>query len=256
MPLIRQFNNQLQSLPRLLRSNPAAAVFVVGSLTLFVAIAYFAFDVAADWHKEPLFGGRAFSEAELTSVAAAFATARLTDYDIHAGRISIPKRKRTEYIAALAKANALPARFDRYFEEFAAQSNPFESPQQRERRWQMAKQRALAHTLRSMTGIDDATVQYDEPQRIGFRDRVETTAMVALRPSTGVAIDSQLLRTVRQLVAASKSGLTPDRVTVCDWEPVDPTLETMKSWQTTHETSNIIAKNWPTKNGGIRRLPI
>lgn len=170
---------------------------------------------------EPLFSGRTFSQQEMMAVQTALGRSGLGDYrsgkaqNGHA-TLLVPPAQRAAYIAAVVEGNALPLNFDLDLKEALNKTSPFESSAQWQARVQLAKQRELAKILCSMSEIDDASVQFDEEVNGGLRNERRVRAMVVVRPHADVDLDASRIRSIRQLVAASKAFLSPTDVTVFD----------------------------------------
>jgi flagellar biosynthesis/type III secretory pathway M-ring protein FliF/YscJ len=166
---------------------------------------------------ELLFGGRTFSERELTNMEAAWAKAEECDgYELDGNRVRIPRALRAKFVAALAETNALPVEFDWEIPEDQENINPFESLAQKQARMQRARERELANILGSMAGIEHAAVKFDEEVGGGPRREKNVTAMVAVRPKAGAPLDPSDIHSIRHLVAATKAGLEPHKVTITD----------------------------------------
>jgi len=165
---------------------------------------------------EFLLGGRPLSANEMVSVEAAFAKANLTQYSIEGNRIRIPRGQKAAYIGAMAESNALPADFNAYFKEALGSAGAFESKDQYETRLKFALQKELSLIIRSMKGIESATVHYDVEKKGGFPPKKEYTAMVAVLPTGGEPLSTKHIESIRQLVASSIAGLKASNITVSD----------------------------------------
>ena len=163
-----------------------------------------------------LFGGQSFDPSYIPAMEAAFAKANLGGYELEGTRFRIPRGQQELYVAALADGNALPPNIHTIFEEANNKSNIFESREQREKREIAAKEKKLSLIIRSMRGIQDAAVTYDRTEKANLRGDKLLTASVAIWSQGAQPLDAQLVPGVRNLVAASIAGLTPDKVTVLD----------------------------------------
>jgi len=165
---------------------------------------------------ELLLAGRTFSPSELRVMEAGFAAAGLSDYEVRDGCIRIPRQQRAAYVNALSASAALPANFHMHVDQALSGSSPFESQQQRQFRIEHARQKELALVVRSLRGIEDATVQFDERDLGGFPRRREITAMVGVVGADERPLSPERVRSIRELVVAAKAGLRPENVTVTD----------------------------------------
>ncbi|PHS03417.1 MAG: hypothetical protein COA78_18130 [Blastopirellula sp.] len=164
----------------------------------------------------PLLSGVSIDSADQTAVLAAFANEGLDDYKIEGSQIMVPRSKRVEYIAAMAKHNAIPADFHQAVEDAVTNSNIFEPGDVRDNRNKVAREKDMALVLRNMRGIEHATVHYDIEDKGGFPKKKEYTASVAVRPSGSEEIDEAFVKSIRNYIAANIAGLDSKSVAVTD----------------------------------------
>ena len=162
-----------------------------------------------------LFGGRVLSDREIGRLEAAFAKAGLNDWDVTGSRIRVPRQKRFEYVGAAAEDNALPENFDSVLEDIIQGSSPFETKELRDMKRKFALQRELAQVIERLSGIEQATVKYNEERTSGFSREVKRSALVAARSENNDFLTSEQVETIRRTVA-SGIGMPPDDVVVTD----------------------------------------
>jgi len=165
---------------------------------------------------EPLLGNRRFSDMQVAVMADAFQQSKLTGYAIREGQVLVPRGEAPQFLAALAKREALPPDFQSNTDAAFSQNRFLESDRERQLRIRHAREKDLALALRSMQGIENAMVQYDEVEKGGFQREKTVTACVAILPSEGHVMDRSQIRTIRQLVAWARAGMKPDEVNVTD----------------------------------------
>lgn len=164
-----------------------------------------------------LMGGEPFSAAQIPAMEAAFSEAQLTDYSIDGNRIRVPRGTQAAYMGALADAGALPPNFGSYLESAIRTGGVFESDQQRKRKDKVALQSELALILRSMQGVENASVLYDVQKGVGLdRGKDTVTATVSIKPTGSRPLDPSQVPMIRHLVAGAIAGLKPSNVTVAD----------------------------------------
>src|SRR3954447_11740380 len=117
---------------------------------------------------ELLLGGRSFTPSELAAIETSFAKAGLGKSQITGSQIRIPRGKKELYLAALADGSALPADFYKYLDDAIKADNPFSSPRSVAMNWQNAKQKELALIIGRMSGIESASVLFDEEVKRGL----------------------------------------------------------------------------------------
>jgi flagellar M-ring protein FliF len=214
MDFLNQAYSQLNDL---FRSMTPAARITAGLLLLVVVISLvYLVRFQTSGADEYLLGGRPFSDRELATMEAAFSKASLDKWEIRERRIGVPRGQKSVYLAALVEGNALPAGFGSYFSKLSEDEGPFVNRQQREMRFKTAKEQELALIFKSMKGIEDAAVQFDEVDKGGFPRRKERTALVSVRPEGNNNLDVESVKSIRKAMAAAIAGLTTGNVTVVD----------------------------------------
>ncbi len=165
---------------------------------------------------EFLLTGRSLNKAELSEIEAAFAAAQLQEYMIENGRIRIPASQRAAYLQAIADRKALPHGFYAPADEAIEGSSPIELSSSRDQRFKHAREKQAALAVRSIPGIEDAFVLFDETERRGFRGDREFTALVGVFSAEDQPLDPATLQTIRDMVLGFKAGLHAEHVTVTD----------------------------------------
>lgn len=187
---------------------------LAGILAIALAVTYQKTSTAKT--TEVLLGGRKFSDSQVAAMAQAFQKSKLTEYAIRDGQIHVPRGQSHRFLAALAEREALPSDFQSHTDDAFRQNRFLESDRERQLRIRHAREKDLAIALRSMQGIENAMVQYDEVETEGFQRHKIVTACVAILPMEGHVLDRGQIRTIRQLVAWAKAGLKPSEVNVTD----------------------------------------
>ena len=163
-----------------------------------------------------LLDNRAFRSDELTPMLAAFATDGLPAPEIVGGRIRVARGKETAYVAALAKAEALPEDFSSILDNALNKSGTFEDKSKFQARLRHGKQQFLAEVFRSMKGIERAAVLFDEQEKPGLRRERVVTASVSIKPLGAVALDESQVRSICQTMVGAVAGLHAENVVVMD----------------------------------------
>jgi len=163
-----------------------------------------------------LLGGEPFGTSQLTAMEAAFAKAGLKTYEIQSNRVQVPRAEQSAYMAALADAGALPPDFGKYLEKAINSPSPFMSKAEREAMIKVALQNELRLIIRSMKGIENASVLYDVEARQPFGQERVATASVSVKPVGSQPLDEERIPLLRHMVASSIAGLRPENVTVTD----------------------------------------
>jgi flagellar M-ring protein FliF len=214
MDIINQTVNQINDL---FKSMTPSARLLAGLLIVAIVVSLgFLFTQPFSGGDDYLLGGVAFSAHELPAMEAAFGKANLAAYTVEGNRIKIPKGLQARYMAALADNGALPSHFGDHLAKATSSTSPFVSSKDREEILKVAKQQELAMIIRSMTGIDSASVLYDTQKRGGLRPSSTTTASVSVKSTGGRPIENNQVGMIRHLVAGAIAGLSPKDVTVAD----------------------------------------
>ncbi len=211
MDFLNQAISQVREL--LLSMTPAArvtALLLVG--VIGVSLSYLVQHQSAS-PDEYLFGGEFLHARDANRVEAAIAKASLNSYERVGNRIRVPRGKKSEYLAAVVDAGALPPNFNELLEK-ALDLGPFVDRETRRQRLKAAREQQLSMIIAAMGGIEDATVIFDIQEAHGLSRNTNATATVSVLPATGESLDSRQMKRIRQAVAGAIAGLKPDRVTV------------------------------------------
>jgi flagellar M-ring protein FliF len=211
------FINQAYSqLVELIRSMSAGTRLATVLLLALVAISLtYLVQYQAAGGDELLLAGRAFTPSELAAIETAFAKAGLGKSQIIGSQIRIPRGKKELYLAALADGSALPADFYKYLDDAIKADNPFSNPKSLDVRMRNAKQKELSLIIGRMSGIESATVQYDEEVKRGLSQSKQKTAMVAVQTRAG-QLDDEQVKAIRNVVASAYAGLDRRSITITD----------------------------------------
>jgi flagellar M-ring protein FliF len=209
-------NQGYAQLIELFRSMSAGTRLATALLLVIVVVSLaYLFQFQAAGGNEYLLGGRGFTQSEVTAIEAAFAKAGLRKSEVIGSQIRIPRGHKDQYLAALADGNALPADFYKYLDEAIGTDNPFSSSKSMDvKRWN-AKQKELSLIIGRMSGIETATVQYDEEVKRGLTQQKQKTAMVAIQ-TRGGQIDEEQVKAIRNVVASAYAGLDRRNITITD----------------------------------------
>ena len=210
-------NNASSQLNELFRTMTVQARVTAGLLLIIVVVSLvYLFNAQGSSPDSELMHGMPIDPSQMPAMEAAFAKAGLSDYEVDGSRIRIPRGKHSAYMGALADADALPPNFGRYMEKALKEAGPFTNRKQQEELIKTAKQNELALIIRSMTGIEKAMVLYDIEKKSGLRSGNIITASVSVKPVGNMALDSEQVPGLRNLVAGAIAGLSPKNVSVTD----------------------------------------
>jgi len=163
-----------------------------------------------------LMHGVPIAASDLPSMEAAFGKANLKTYEIRSTSIYVPRGEEAAYMGALAAGQALPRNFGSALRAAIDKDTMFMSNRQRDQLIKIATQDELALIIRSMSGIESASVLYDVESRSGFNQQKQITASVSVKPAGNGQLDEARVSAIRHLVAGAIAGLKPENVIVSD----------------------------------------
>ena len=205
-------NKAMGQLADLFKSMTPGSRITAGMLLVVIAVSLtYLFVFQFNTANEYLFGSREFSQAELDAMQSAFAAAQPGRIPRRGPTDPGPAPKLVEYLQALSQGNFLPQNFDSAIDEAIANSNsiidskPLQDLQVRPGQ----TEEALA-VISAFTGVDTATVQFQEVKKEGFPPQVERKATVAARATGGGKLAPGLVQAIRT-AASGWFGVTAGR---------------------------------------------
>lgn len=214
MDAIRRFSRQTLDLFRSLTpGGRLLAALLCG--VIVVSLAWLVRFQATESY-EYLLGGQHFSRREIEAMEVAFANQGLAGSEVVGQQIRIPRGRKQEFLAALAKENSLPERFDP--DDLLLEGGLLDSRDMREQRQRVAAQTKLAMLIEKMPGIEDASVQIDEVRVSTFPARIEKRAIALVSASGRRPLLPEEVRAIRDTVVGYVAGLEQTNVTVTDLE--------------------------------------
>ncbi|MFH1265561.1 MAG: flagellar M-ring protein FliF C-terminal domain-containing protein [Planctomycetota bacterium] len=259
MDFLNQSFTQLREL--FLSMTPAARITAALLLAVVVVSLGYLFTHEIAGPELYLLSGESFSIGELQNMEEAFGQEALDSYEIVGARIRVPRSERNEYMAALAKHEALPEDFGDILDEALAKGSAFMSPSDREAHLKNAKEVQLSRIISSLKEVEAATVMYDTETKPGLRREKVYSASVVVKPLGAQPLDPALASSLRLLVVGSIAGLKPRDVAVTDRNTGQTTFG--ESGDFTNPTSDpLIARKrfyeqWYTDKilGALRGIP-
>lgn len=209
-------NKAFAQLADLFRSMTPGARMTAGLLlgVVVISVAYL-FNSSVSGPDTFLLGGRAFTDNEMGRIQVAFGEANLSNWEAVGMQIRIPRGQQAQYLAALAKGNALPQDFRAEFTNMVQETNPFASDRQRQDAKAVAEQNLLTRIIEEMPHIDSANVMIKEDKSRGLGNRSYRTANVVVFPEGGYELTAEDGKSFRQLVAGS-CGIDARQISVVD----------------------------------------
>jgi flagellar biosynthesis/type III secretory pathway M-ring protein FliF/YscJ len=199
------------------RESPARARWTIGiALALGCATLALAIFWPRSEPRELLFDGVEFSRSEMTAMEAAFGKAQLNEARVVDGRFEVPAQAKHLYMKALFDQQALPATFFTYAQRSLATDHPFASPRQREAAAKLAKEQEIALILRKISGIEEASVQYEDSDLGGFPRRRLRQATAAVRARGDRILDLRIVNAIRATLMNTLGISTVESITVLD----------------------------------------
>ncbi len=192
---------------------------ITSALLLAVTVASLGYLFTAGFHPGGdvfLLDNRAFTSDELSPMLGAFATEGLAAPEVVGGKIRVARGKETEYVAALAKAGALPHDFSAIFDDALKASGVFEDQPKFQARLRIAKQRYFEELFRAMPDYDRATVIISEDIKPGLRRERVVTASATVKAVGTLPLTDEQVKSIRHTVKAADAGLKLEDIVVID----------------------------------------
>ncbi len=169
----------------------------------------------------PLLGGDVLASApltaaQLTAIEAAFGKAQLNEARVAGRSISVPRSKRHLYLKALVDHKALPAHAYAFTERFLANDHPFSSSRQREEAAKLAKAQEVSLVLQRISGIEEASVLFEDTDLGGFPRRKTRNAVAAVRASGGKPLPATMIPAIRGTVQGTLGIHDAQSITILD----------------------------------------
>lgn len=246
-------NNAYRQATELFRSmTPAARVTTALLLVAVVVSLAYLFNHQTAGPDTFLFGGEPVAPSQLQAMEGAFGKANLTGYQVDGNRIRVPRGQHAAYMGALADAGAMPQNFGSFLQSTIDKGGPFVSKQKQAEMLKIATQSELAHILRSMKDIENASVLYDSQIESGPRGKKLITASVSIKPSGNAPLAEDRVPAIRHLVAGAIAGLSPENVAVTDlnstrFYPTGPAGRGMGGFSEYSSTKSQFEKIWTDK---------
>ena len=210
-------NKSLAQLADLFRQMTPAARITAGLLFAGIVVSLvYLFGYHTTAADDYMFGGQEFSQRELGAMEAAFGKARLNGSVVVGYRMKVPRGLRDTYYKALADNNALPESVTDPTKQAIANDNPFSSSAQRTSSMKHATEQRLAQVVKSLKGIEDTYVIYDESSVGSFARNKERSALVAVKASGRRSLDDEEVRAIRSAVKNAIGNLPENKITVMD----------------------------------------
>lgn len=211
MDFFNQATGQVRDL--MLSMTPAARVTAVLLLGVIgVSLGYLVKHQAAS-PDDYLFNGEDLSASAVGRAEAAIAKAGLQGYEIVGNRIKVPRNRKSEFLAAVADAGALPPNFHKIVED-ALDISPFASGDTRREKLKAAREQQLSLLVSDMDGIAHAKVIFDIQEAQGLARRGQATATVSVKPDAGESLNAKQIKMIQKAVAGGIAELKPDHVVV------------------------------------------
>jgi hypothetical protein len=169
----------------------------------------------------PLIGGdllaaTPLTAAQVTAMEAAFGKAQLNEAQVVGRSISVPRSKRHLYLKALVDQKALPAHAFAYTERFLASDHPFSSSRQRDEAAKLAKAQEVSLILQKISGVEEASVLFEDSDLGGFPRRKTRKAVAAVRANGGKPLPSTMISAIRGTVQGTLGIQDQQSVTILD----------------------------------------
>ena len=207
-------NTALRQVAELFQSMTPAARITTGLLLVVIVVSFgFLFQSKTESPQHLLFG-TSLTNTEISALEVAFSQENLNSWKTQGNRILVPPSERHSYLTAAAVHEALPESSDIIWESVFDNTSPLDTRSIQEGKEKQAEHRDMSFILRQMNPIEDASVKIVEKPVKGFTRRTVRTALALVRAAGNRNLDAELVRTIRDTVAAA--GVDSKHVTVVD----------------------------------------
>ena len=166
-----------------------------------------------------LLAGAVLGPADLAVIEAVFDRSGLDSYRVEDGRLYVDGGRQSSYLRAVVDAGALPLEFGGSLRRAVESDSPWRSKETQAELVRVATQEELSLVIRSMPGIEQASVLCSGSNSEGlFRNAKadELTASVSVRTDSDEELDRHRVQAIRVLVASSIAGLRVEQVALTD----------------------------------------
>ncbi len=185
---------------------PGARIIAGLLLAVVVVSVAYLFNSSVSGPDTYLLGGRAFTDNEMARIQVAFGEANLSNWEPVGMQIRIPRGQQAQYLAAIAKGDALPQDFRESFTKMVQDSNPFTSDRQRQAALDVAETNLLTQIIEAMPNIDRANVMIKEDKAGGLGGaRSRRTANVVVFPRSGYELTAEDAKSFREIVSGGRN---------------------------------------------------
>lgn len=211
MDFLNQATGQLREL--LQSMTPAARVTALLLLSVIGVSLGYLVQHQSSGPDSYLFNGEFLPSSVVDGAHAAIAQAGLEGAVREGNRIKIPSGRKSEFLAAVADAGALPPNFHKIVED-ALDVSPFASSDVRRGKYKAGREQQLSMLVSEMDGIEQANVMFDIHEARGFGKKSQATATVSIRPAAGATLDMRRVKMIQKAVAGGVAELQPHEVVV------------------------------------------
>jgi flagellar M-ring protein FliF len=171
-----------------------------------------------------LLRGKMFSDSDLDRMRMAFGQEGLDSYNIEGNKVQVPHSQLNEYMAALAKHQAMPEDLAEILTRALDSGGAYASSAESEARLKIASETQLSRWISAIPEIETAAVTFDVETKRGLKQEKVGTALAIVKAEGGQPLDRRLASSIRLAVAKAVLGLEPKDVAVQDWNTGQTTL--------------------------------
>src|SRR5690349_2751452 len=212
-------NNLQKALARivvLLRTmSPHSRMVAAVLLVLIVISGAYLLNVGVSGDRVLLLGDTSIAPNELIAMQTAFAQAKLDDFSVEGEHILVPRAQQSQYLAALADADALPHNFGTGMRKMLESTSPFINRQRQTDMMKVALQDKLSKLVMCMGYVEWADVMYDVQQQTFLQNKREVRAVVTVKPRGKAGLTSEQARKIQNVVGPPLFA-APSEVTIVD----------------------------------------
>ncbi len=137
-------------------------------------------------------------------------------YKVEGGKILVKRQERDRLLARLQMDRALPSDMTESWRKLVLEADMWLPQEDRQNRWQLAKEQRLAQIIRYMDGVQTASVIINTGSKRLLSDgpSSDPSASVSIETKSGVKPGKALINAVADLVSSAVDRLSRERVSI------------------------------------------
>lgn len=198
-----------------LTSTPHSRAIAVGILVLAILAVLQVNQMHRTAPMCPLLENCQLSASDMERMEFALGKSGLNEFRVEDGELLVPQRLHGSYLKAIADQNAIPSHL-RDDEPVVPSINPFMSRSQQRLIAENEKKRQIREMVSRLPFVDQAWFEMDAVAGGSAFEPDVQSAVISVRPPSGVLLDVHQVTTLRQMIGGALAGIDPADIVVID----------------------------------------